>query len=46
MYAGTIHFSSLARRHANTSFNLLENALAKRNIPFLVRNCDLLFKLK
>jgi benzoyl-CoA reductase/2-hydroxyglutaryl-CoA dehydratase subunit BcrC/BadD/HgdB len=38
---GAVHFSHLACRHANASFHLLEDALAKRNIPFLVLDCDI-----
>lgn len=38
---GVIHFSSTACRHANASFRLIEDALAKRNIPFLVLDGDM-----
>lgn len=38
---GVIHFSSTACRHANASFRLIEDALAKRNIPFLVLEGDM-----
>jgi benzoyl-CoA reductase/2-hydroxyglutaryl-CoA dehydratase subunit BcrC/BadD/HgdB len=38
---GVIHFSSTACRHTNASFRLIEDALAKRNIPFLVLEGDM-----
>jgi benzoyl-CoA reductase/2-hydroxyglutaryl-CoA dehydratase subunit BcrC/BadD/HgdB len=38
---GVIHFSSTACRHANASFRLIEDALAKRNIPFLILDGDM-----
>jgi len=38
---GAVHFSHLACRHANASFHLLEDALAKRDIPLLVLDCDI-----
>jgi benzoyl-CoA reductase/2-hydroxyglutaryl-CoA dehydratase subunit BcrC/BadD/HgdB len=38
---GVVHFSSTACRHANASFRLIEDALAKRNIPFLVLDGDM-----
>jgi benzoyl-CoA reductase/2-hydroxyglutaryl-CoA dehydratase subunit BcrC/BadD/HgdB len=38
---GVIHFSSTACRHANASFRLIEDALAIRNIPFLILGGDM-----
>jgi benzoyl-CoA reductase/2-hydroxyglutaryl-CoA dehydratase subunit BcrC/BadD/HgdB len=36
-----VHFSSAACRHANASFRLIKDALAKRDIPFLVLDGDM-----
>jgi len=38
---GAVHFSTMACRHANASFQLIDDALAKRNIPFLVLDGDM-----
>jgi benzoyl-CoA reductase/2-hydroxyglutaryl-CoA dehydratase subunit BcrC/BadD/HgdB len=38
---GVVHLSTPACRHANASFHLLGDALARRNIPFLVLDCDI-----
>lgn len=38
---GVIHFSSTACRHANASFRLIKDAVAKRDIPFLVLDGDM-----
>jgi benzoyl-CoA reductase/2-hydroxyglutaryl-CoA dehydratase subunit BcrC/BadD/HgdB len=38
---GVVHFSSTACRHANASFRIIEDALAKRNVPFLVLDGDM-----
>jgi len=38
---GAIHFSTTACRHANASFRLIKDAVAKRDIPFLVLDGDM-----
>ena len=38
---GVVHFSSDACRHANASFRLVRDALATRDIPFLVLDGDM-----
>jgi benzoyl-CoA reductase/2-hydroxyglutaryl-CoA dehydratase subunit BcrC/BadD/HgdB len=38
---GAIHFSSTACRHANASFRVIKDALAKRSIPLLVLDGDM-----